>query len=87
MSSKNGDKYVNWKVFTWAIGLIVLALGAVFSIILTFKGDVSVIKTDINYIKKDIVTIKKTLTADIAMQVPEDEDFRAAVFVDELIAP
>ena len=85
MSTKNGDKYVNWRVFTWIIGIIVVALGAIFSIILVSKVDIAVIKTDINYIKNDIIEIKNTLTANVGMVVPEDIDFSDKVFADESV--
>ena len=94
MSSQNGDKYVNWKVFTWVISMIIVALGGIFSIIFIMKADVAVIKTDINYIKEGIVEIKNTPTANIGMivpentantgmQVPENQDFRDKVFAEE----
>ena len=82
MSSQNGDKYVKYGLFFITVGLILSLIGILFNWIKDLPADVAVIKTDINYIKEDIVEIKNTLTANIGMIVPEDQNFRDKVFSD-----
>lgn len=84
MSSKNGDKYVNWRVFTWVISMIVVALGGIFSLILVLKGDMAFVKNEIGHINKSMERIETKLTAGVGMVVPEDVDFKDMVFADEI---
>lgn len=85
--TKNGDKYVNWRVFTWIVSMIVVALGGIFSLILVLKGDMGFVKNEIGHINKSMEEISKKLTAGIGMVVPEDADFRDKIFTDEPAGP
>ena len=56
------QQYVKFTVFKWAIGIITTILLALFSLLISFMGEVSDIKSDISSIRTDINWIKITLS-------------------------
>ncbi len=62
MSDEQNGKLVRWSVFIWAIGILATILLALFSLLISFMGEISDIKSDISSIRTDINWIKITLS-------------------------